>query len=136
MTRPRVVKDIMSACAVTVASDQDVLRAIEQMPDARIQGAPVVDEHRSVVGVLSQKDCLRVVFRAAYQSRWHGKVAEYMNREVGTLNAEANLMDVPSLFLNAPHVLYPVVDNNRLVGEVSYREIVKTLLAFEPKGPA
>ena len=135
MTQPRIVKDIMSACPVTFSPDQDVLRAIEQMVNDRIPGAPVVDEHGSVLGVLSQKDCLHVAVEAAYQGRWEGKVAEFMNRNVGTLDANATLTDLPALFVNSAHELYPVVYNNRLVGQVGTREILRTLLTFEPKGP-
>ena len=126
------VKEVMSACAVTFSPDEDVMRAIQRMVETRISGAPVVDHHGSVVGILTEEDCIRVAYRAAYHNMWDGKVSEYMNRDVQTMEAEIHVIELLALFLKSPQSLCPVVYDNRLVGEVRRRDIMKTLLAFEP----
>ena len=54
------VRDFMAASLVTFTPEMDVLRAIHLLLEKGISGAPVVDEHGNLIGVLSEKDCLKV----------------------------------------------------------------------------
>ncbi len=127
------VKRIMSAAVVTFSPDEEILRAIQTMVDRNVVGGAVVDDHGNVVGALTQRDCVDVVYRAAYHDAWSGKVSDYMNTEVELIDAERHIIELPEMIAKAPYPLYPVVEQGRLVGQVTARDILKTLLAFAAK---
>lgn len=121
------VKDYMAANLVTFGPDMDVLDAIHLLIERGISGAPVVDKLGNVVGILSERDCLRVALQASYYAEKGGKVAEFMSREVKTVDANASLVDVAKLFLSAPFKRYPVMQEGELVGQISRSDILKAL---------
>jgi CBS domain-containing protein len=121
------VKDYMSASLVTFTPDMNVLRAIHTMIEHRISGAPVVDERGNLVGLLSEQDCLKVALDAGYHGEYGGLVSEYMTREVRTVDADTSILEVAKLFLQEQLRRYPVMEGNRLVGQVSRRDVLKAL---------
>jgi len=130
MLQSVAVRDYMSANLVTVTPDMDVLRAIHALVQNRISGAPVVDHHGHLVGVISEKDCLKVALHAGYHKEYGGKVSEYMTREVKTVDADTSILEVARMFLQRAPRRYPVMDGNRLVGQVSRRDVLRALEAL------
>ena len=130
------VEKIMSAAVVTVSPNEEVLHAIRTMVERRLQAVPVVDNRGNVVGVLADRDCMKVVFRAAYHQEWGGPVREFMDAKAILIEAGTPVVEIPEFVVSHPHALYPVVKNNRLIGQVTRRDIMKTLLEFEAQRPA
>ena len=130
MPKPVTARDYMSATLVTFTPDMDILQAINQLIEKRISGAPVVDKQGNLIGVLSEKDCLRVALQASYHGELAGTVAEYMHGEVKTVDAEASIADVAAMFLKDDYRRYPVIRDNRLVGQISRRDVLRALEAL------
>jgi CBS domain-containing protein len=111
---------------VTLKPDQSIHVAIATILDKKISGAPVLDEHRHLVGNLSEKDCLRIVV-----DRYNNlpvedkKVSDYMSTKVFTFSPTTNVVDAAIEFLNSPIRRYAVVKNGALIGEISRREILR-----------
>ncbi len=124
------IKRIMSAAVVRFSPDDEILEAIDKIVTRGVIGGPVVDHRGNVVGVLTQRDCIDVVYRAAYYDRWTGKVSEYMNTEVGTIDANRHVIELPDVIKKFPYPLYPVVEEGRLVGQITGTDVLKTLLKF------
>ena len=127
MPVPAAVKDYMSRPVVTLKPDMDVLEAMEILLAKRISGAPVVDKIGNLVGMLSEKDCMRVALNAGYHGHWGGPVAEYMHPDVETVDADTSIFDMASRFLRQAYRRYPVVKDNRLVGQISRRDVMRAL---------
>ena len=53
-----IVRDIMTTDLITVTPDMDISRAAKILFDNRINGAPVVDDNGSLVGILCQSDLI------------------------------------------------------------------------------
>lgn len=122
------VKDYMAANLVTFTPDMDIMDAVSELIRKRISGATVLDEHGNIVGILSQRDCLKVTLHASYYSEGGaGRVAEYMREEVTTVDADMSILELAELFLTRPMRRYPVVENNRLVGQISIRDVLRAL---------
>jgi CBS domain-containing protein len=117
----------MTANLVTFTPDMDVLKAINLLLERGISGAPVVDKRGNIVGILSERDCIKVSLQASYHEERAGKVAEFMSPNVKTVDMDASLLDVARLFLNAPYKRYPVMRDNVLVGQISRRDVLKAL---------
>ena len=122
------VKEYMSASLVTFTQELDVMNAIDILVKHRISGAPVVDERGNLVGLLSEKDCMKVALQAGYYEQLAGRVEDYMTRNVITVEAESSVLEVAKLFMENGPRRYPVVEDNRLVGQISRRDVLKALV--------
>ncbi len=123
----RTVADIMATRLITFPPDMNIHEAIRILLDKRISGAPVVDADGSLVGVLSKKDCLKVVFSTQYHDDWGGPVSDFMSTPVETLDAELDIVRAAQAFLDSHFRRFPVVRAGKLVGQVSRYDILKVL---------
>jgi CBS domain-containing protein len=124
------VKDYMSRTIVTFKPNQSVLDAVHTLVEHRIAGAPVVDETGNLVGMLSELDCLKVVLQAGYHGDYGGPVRDFMTSDVQTVNAEMSIVDLAEKFLKTRLRRFPVTDRNRLVGQISRRDVLRALQAL------
>jgi len=122
-----LVKDYMSRTLVTFKPDMSVLDAVHKLVEHRIAGAPVVDDAGNLIGMLSELDCLKVVLQAGYHGEYGGPVSDYMSANVQTVNAEMSIIDLAQLFLDSHFRRFPVTDRNRLVGQISRRDVLRAL---------
>ncbi len=127
MPRSLRVRDFMAANLVTFTPEMDVLDAIHALIEQRISGAPVLDSRGDIVGILSEQDCMRVALSAGYHGELGGCVAEFMNRDVHSVDADESIVALAMRFLDAPYRRYPVLDRNRLVGQISRRDVLRAL---------
>ena len=125
-----LVKDYMSGKLITFSPDTDVLDAVHQLLQHRIAGAPVVDDHGNLVGMLSEFDCMKVVLTAAYHQQPGGPVEDLMVRDVETVHADMSVIDLAQLFMKSRFRRYPVLKDNRLVGQISRRDVLRALVAI------
>lgn len=127
MSRSATVRDYMTARLITLTPGMEVQRAINLLLKHRISGAPVLDGEGRLVGILSKKDCLKVAFRASYHKEWGGPVSDYMSREVETVDAETDIIQIAERFLAGPYRRFPVMSNNQVVGQISRHDVLKAL---------
>jgi len=124
------VRDYMTRELTVLAPDQDIVDAMRVMLARRISGAPVVDAHGNLAGLLTQRDCLSAVFHASYHGELAGRVAEFMTRNPETIRADLPLIEVIERFYRSKHRRFPVLDGNRLVGQISRRDVLAAFLAL------
>lgn len=127
MLQSITAKDFMAASLVTFSPDTDVLHAIHLLIEKGISGAPVTDNLGNIVGILSEKDCLQVALNAAYTERWGGKVEEFMSKSVICVEGDTSILEVAKMFMESPYKRYPVVEDNRLIGQISRRDVLKAI---------
>jgi CBS domain-containing protein len=122
-----VLEKYMVTDMVTLRPDQPIDEAIDLLLDKEISGACVIDEQRRVVGILTEKDCLRLVIDSAYDNFPYRTrtVRDYMSDEVRVISIDKDLIDVAYEFLNSHFRRFPVVHNGRLVGQMSRRDILR-----------
>jgi CBS domain-containing protein len=117
----------MTRTLVTFKPEMDVLDAVHALVEHRIAGAPVVDDEGNLVGMLSEFDCMKVALHAGYHSRVGGPVSDYMTKGVTTVNAEMSIIDLAQMFADKGYRRFPVTDKNRLVGQISRRDVLRAL---------
>lgn len=127
------VKEYMTKSLITFSPDMGVLKAIQTLVEARISGAPVVDSHGNVVGVLSGKDCFKVALDASYHGEWGGRVSEYMSKDVQSIEVDTTILEVAEMFMKSEYRRYPVMDHNRLVGQISRHDVLRALANLRGK---
>ncbi len=121
------VKDFMAANLITLSPDMEIMQAISILLKNRISGAPVQDSMDNLVGILSEKDCLKVALEAGYNDSRGGKVSDYMTNKVITVNADDSIIDIAKMFIETPLKRLPVIQDNRLVGQISRRDALKAI---------
>ncbi|MEQ9563027.1 MAG: CBS domain-containing protein, partial [Woeseiaceae bacterium] len=84
--------------------------------------------HGELVGMLSELDCMKIALSAGYFSHRGGPVSEYMSKGVETIDAEMSIIDLAQKFQNSSYRRFPVMKNNRLVGQISRRDVLRALL--------
>ncbi|MEQ9301108.1 MAG: CBS domain-containing protein [Cyclobacteriaceae bacterium] len=129
------VTKYMARDLITFSPDQEIQDAIDVMLDKRISGAPVLNEKKELIGMLSEKDCLRVIVDARYhnQPNSKGSVSDYMSKNVKTISVDKDVVEVADEFLSTQFRRFPVVDDKGVLkGQVSRRDIMRA--ARELKG--
>ena len=121
------VDDYMTTTLILFSPEENIHAAAKTLLDKRISGAPVVDEEGKLVGVLSKKDCLQVVYNASYHKDWGGSVEEYMSREVQTIDSGTDIIAVADLFVESSYRRFPVMDKGEMIGQISRQDILRAL---------
>ena len=134
MSETNTVSACMSASLVTLRTDIDVMEAVQILTERGIPGAPVIDEVGNLVGLLTEKDCLEAVLKASYYGEWGGNVSEYMQTNVRTIDAATSIVDAARLFIETSLRGFPVMDNNRIVGQLNRSDLLRALLRLGNPG--
>lgn len=116
-------KDVMTKNVVSVTSDAGVNDVCELMLRHHISGMPVVDGEGRLEGVISEYDLLRLLYEP---SAGGDSVANYLTKDVTTVEEHEMLCDVVEKFLECGMRRIPIVDShNKVVGVISRRDVVR-----------
>lgn len=127
MSKNVSVADIMTKKLITFTLDTQVLSAIDQLISKKISGAPVVDKDGNLLGILSEIDCMQTFIQSTYHNEMGGLVKDYMSDKVSFIPSTMGIMDVAEYFLETHFRRLPVVDNGKLVGQVSRRDVLRAI---------
>lgn len=127
MNKTPRVRDFYSTRLVTVLRDTPIMRAVQTMLDNDISGMPVVDEQGRLVGILTERDCIRKAVEAGYLDEPGGGVDEYMSKDVVTVGPNDSLMAVAQRFIDSPYRRFPVVEHGKLLGIIGRRDFLRAM---------
>ncbi len=121
-------RDIMQSSLITVKEDTPVIEAINILGQNKITGLPVVDDDMNLVGLVSEKDVLRIAYQVLAGVVGSGmdtkKIGDIMTKDVVSFRLDDNLADICQCFMNKPFRRVPVLDNGKLVGIISRKDII------------
>ena len=118
-------RDAMTTKIVPVAPEATVEEAIRTLVGHRISGAPVLDAEGNLLGVISEFQLLEVAYDPNIKE---AKVVDLMTKDVLTVGPNALLTTVANLFVSQRIRRVPVVENGRLIGIVSRRDILRYMI--------
>ena len=121
------MRECMARKLLTLKSDTEILDAVAFLLKHKISGAPVVDNDKHLVGVISEKDCLNLLAKGVRGNVPHGSIAEFMTTEVETISPDMDLYYAAGLFLKRNYRRFPVVEDGVLVGQISRRDILRAI---------
>ena len=119
------LKRYMVQSPVKVQADANLVDAIHLILVNKISGLCVVDENNTLIGVLSETDCLRGVLSATYNDSGIGTVGEFMtSQNLHTASPTDQIIDVAADMLEKKIRRRPVISNDgKLVGQITIRQI-------------
>jgi len=119
-------KSIMMKKVITVYADACIYDAMDILVKEKISGLPVVNTEGNLVGIVTEKDVMRLLFTGAADN--HKCVADCMTKDVVSFHPEDSVVDICALFITKPFRRVPIIEDGKLVGVVARRDIVSLLL--------
>ena len=125
------VKQILTLKGTEVVSGDASMtlgRAVARLAEKRIGALVLTDESRHVVGILSERDVVRVLASQGV-SALSEPVSYFMTRAVSTCSKANTLEDVMDMMTTGRFRHMPVVEGGVLAGIISIGDVVKHRVA-------
>ena len=122
-----LVRDHMTRKVLSLDPELEISAATQMLIAHNISGAPVLDQHGRLVGILTERDCLKVAMQAGYHDIPYGLVRDYMSADPESVTPEQSILTLAEKFIRGRFHRYPVVDNGRLVGIISRRDVMRAM---------
>lgn len=113
----------------SIAPNASVFEALEMMAKHNI-GALLVMSEGNMVGIVSERDCIRKVELKGRNVR-ETPVNEIMTRDVITVDCSQPLEECMSLMIDRNIRHLPVYDGGELVGFLSVRDVLKEVIEVQ-----
>lgn len=126
-----LVADYMTTKLITFKPEQSIYEVIEALIKNRISGGPVVNDKNELVGVISEGDCIKHISESKYYNMPMDSghtVANNMVTNVETMEKDMNIFDAAKKFITSKRRRFPILDNGKLVGQISQKDILKAAI--------
>lgn len=135
------VKSFMQKDVITINHDISIIEASRVLIKNKITGAPVVDDKKNLVGVISEKDIFKKIYpnyqeysifenkendqdiKAQVQEAKNIRVSDIMTKDVITANPEDSAIKIGAMMMVKKINRVIILDKNELVGIVSRKDI-------------
>ncbi|MGB8704323.1 MAG: CBS domain-containing protein [Gillisia sp.] len=123
---PIRVEDYMTRSLITFRKEQLVIEVMEALIKNKISGAPVVNERNELVGIISDGDCMKQISESRYYNMPIGdmRIEKYMATDVPTVPKDMSIFDCASLFYKHDCRRFPIIENGKLIGQISRKDIL------------
>jgi len=144
-----LVKDIMTKNVITVNPEMDIHKLAELFVGKNISGAPVVDKNAKLLGIVREEGVifqdkkvhlptfvsLSVGFLALGTGRYNeeikkiaaNKAYDIMEKNIVTVSSDATIEEAATLMLEREVYYLPVLDEGKLAGVVTKKDIVRAI---------
>ncbi|MBC8507551.1 MAG: CBS domain-containing protein [Anaerolineales bacterium] len=111
----------------SIASTDTVLKALDIMAEANIS-AVMVTENERIIGIFTERDYSRKCELNGLSAK-NTTVRDLMTEQMMTVTTDTS-MDQCMRLMNQYHIRHlPIIDNDTMIGMVSMRDVVDTLLS-------
>lgn len=121
-----LVSDVMSYKLVLFRPDESIHEVMKKFIKFRVSGGPVVDISGKLIGIISEADCMKEISDSRYFNMpiLDKTVKHFMTNKVQTIDASTTVFDAASLFFKTRKRRFPVLKKDKLVGQLSRKDIV------------
>jgi CBS-domain-containing membrane protein len=129
-----LVSDYMTTNLITFKAEDSLDHVIEQLIAYKISGGPVVNDKNELIGVISEGDCIKHISDSMYYNMpmdSTNTVEKNMVSEVETIDKNMNIFDAATKFINSKRRRFPIVENSKLIGQISQKDILKAALKMK-----
>ncbi len=121
------VKDILNGKGeiYSISKDASVLEAIKSMAEKGI-GALLVLKNEKLIGIVTERDYAKKIILAGKSEKT--KVSEIMTKDVLYVELDETVEECMALIIDKKIRHLPVISNDKLVGILSIRDLVKSMI--------
>lgn len=114
---------------VTFQPDTEIREVVKTLLKHEITGAPVVDANGALLGLIDDKDCLKVLIDAAYYNNMQRMtVANYTTNVMKTISDKTNVVEAANAFSRTIYKRLLILnDDGELVGQISRQDILRAI---------
>lgn len=120
-----IAREYMTPVDTVLDPDMNVYEAIDKLIASNTSGAPVLNANGQIVGILTEKDCLRVLSISHLYNVTGGKVGDFMSEIKMCVSPDMDLLTVASKFLATNFTILPVIDGDKLVGKITRTDMLR-----------
>tara|TARA_R110001632_G_scaffold19898_1_gene59806 strand:+ start:7250 stop:7717 length:468 start_codon:yes stop_codon:yes gene_type:complete len=129
-----LVSDYMTTKLVSFKPEQTIHDVIATLIKYKISGGPVVNEKNELIGIISETDCIKHISDSKYYNmpmdNSHS-VENNMVSEVETIDKNMNVFDAATKFISSGRRRFPIIENGKLIGQISQKDILKAALKMK-----
>jgi len=127
------VEDFMipRAKLITFFPTLTIVEAMQTLMKNNISGAPIVDENDHILGIISERDCIKKIADSRYYNipLYDQTVYDYMRKEFNFIDkASMNIFDAANKFCATKDNRFPVLEGKKVIGQISRKDILKAAL--------
>ncbi|MGA1867418.1 MAG: CBS domain-containing protein [bacterium] len=122
------IKSIMTKEVIAITKDCPIYKAIEILLTNQITGMPVVEDNMHLLGILTEKDLLRVLYDSKCTS-----ISDLMTKEIVTFDENDDLVDLVKCLIEKNFRRIPITSKGKVVGIVSRTDIIRCILLKKAK---
>jgi len=121
-----LVRDIMKRNLIVFSPNDSIFDVMKKFVKNKISGGPVLNKSGKIVGIISEADCMKEISDSRYFNMpiLDKRVKHFMEKNVDTIKSSTSIFDAASKFYNTSRRRFPVVENQKLVGQISRKDIV------------
>jgi CBS domain-containing protein len=124
-------KDIMTKHTISVKKDTPIYDAVELMVTHGISGMPIVDDDMTLVGILSEKDVIKLIHEI--EQAENETVSDFMTEPAVHFDENEKLLEVCDFLMKNIFRRVPITSNGKLVGIISIRDVLQCILDLRRK---
>lgn len=126
-----IVRDCMSQDIPIVSPGNNAFETIRLLLKRKEPAALVIAEGHGVVGVFTERSALRVLANSAYDRQVSGATGDFMLEAPEALTPDDDVFIAAQRLLQSESPVIPVIEDGRLVGTLTRRDLVKAIETLE-----
>ena len=115
-------KDVMTENVISVRKETPIREAVVLLVKHNITGIPVVEDDMTLVGILSEKDVLTLIY--GQEGEVDKTVSDFMTTPPVYFDQDESVVDVCDCLTNNFFRRVPVTEKGKLVGIISRRDMI------------
>lgn len=119
-------KDIMTEDIISVRKDTPIYEAVELMVEHGISGMPVVEDDMTLVGILSEKDVIILVY--GKEDDENKTVNDFTTQAAVYFDENESLLDICDFLRKNIFRRVPITSKEKLVGIISIKDLLEYIL--------
>lgn len=127
-----LVEEVMERDVVTVSPTSTIEEALKLLQQQRVRHLPIIDENQQVIGIVSDRDVRDAISTFINPKNTNvglnSEIQTIMSHPVITVHPLDFVEDIARIFYDEEFASLPVVSDNKLVGIVTEREMLYTLI--------
>lgn len=124
-------KKIMNSAIIAITPDTPIYQAMKILIGAEVSAVPVVDDERNLVGILSEHDMMSLLVDQGLSDK--NTVGDFMTTEVSHFSPDDSAVDICEFMLKHKLRRVPIVEDGKLVGDVSRCDIISLIIKLRGK---
>lgn len=127
------VSDDMTRDLITFTADQTIESVMQSLIKNRISGEPVINDKKELIGIISEGDCIKQISESRYYNMpiQDKSIKNFITLNVETIDGNMNIFDAANKFLESKRRRFPIVENGKLVGQISQKDVLKAAMALK-----